>query len=187
MHASAMSHPRTRVVESFQNAAQTIGPLVPGMALFTVTRGQFSMVDAIFYLLDQVGTAQVSLWPRTVAVSKGDILARILRDDRVTTCRLVMHAGDEKANAVLVAEWQARYGPDAIRHCRTHAKIATVEGGGLRFLLRGSLNLGQGSRFEQFDLTEGGDDFALIRGIEEGLPSVGCGAVAVPQLVMGRW
>ena len=136
------------------------------MALFAVSRGQWSMVDALCYVLDQVGPSVVSLWPRTVAISKGDILTRLRLDKRVTFCRLIINSGDEKANHVLVAEWQALYGAASVVHCRTHAKIATIEGGGLRFLLRGSLNLGVGSRFEQFVLPEGGADFALIREIE---------------------
>lgn len=40
----------------------------------------------------------------------------------------------------------------------------------MKFLLRGSMNLNFNPRFEQFDITEGGADFDLVRGIEESLP-----------------
>ena len=36
---------RKRVIEGFQSAAETIGPVTPGLSLFAVTRGQFSMID----------------------------------------------------------------------------------------------------------------------------------------------
>ena len=51
-----------------------------------------------------------------------------------------------------------------------HAKIATVEGGGFKCLLRGSMNLNHNPRFEQFDMTEGGPDFDLVRQVEDDLP-----------------
>ena len=38
-----------RAVESFGNAAEAIGPIEPGMSLFAVTRGQWSMLDAILH------------------------------------------------------------------------------------------------------------------------------------------
>ncbi|MFN9294207.1 MAG: hypothetical protein ACK6EB_39500, partial [Planctomyces sp.] len=54
-----------------------------------------------------------------------------------------------------------------------HAKIATVESeSGLKFLLRGSMNLNYNPRFEQFDITEGGPEFDLVREIEDELPDL---------------
>jgi hypothetical protein len=38
---------RQRAVESFKTAADCIGKVEPGMSLFAVTRGQFSMIDAV--------------------------------------------------------------------------------------------------------------------------------------------
>ena len=46
---------RKRVVESFENAATCIGPIEKEMSLFAITRGQFSMIDAIFHCLHAIG------------------------------------------------------------------------------------------------------------------------------------
>jgi hypothetical protein len=60
-----------------------------------------------------------------------------------------------------------------VRYVINHAKIATVESEtGLRFLLRGSMNLNFNPRFEQFDITEGGPEFDLVREIEDELPDL---------------
>jgi len=56
-----------RAVESFGNAAQAIGPIEPGMSLFCVTRGQWSMLDAILHVLSQTGPAAITLWTWTIA------------------------------------------------------------------------------------------------------------------------
>lgn len=42
---SAISARRKRAVESFKSATDCIGPLEPGISLFAITRGQFSMID----------------------------------------------------------------------------------------------------------------------------------------------
>lgn len=66
-----------------------------------------------------------------------------------------------------------RFAANSIKH-NNHAKIATVESeSGLRFLLRGSMNLNYNPRFEQFDITEGGPEFDLVREIEDELPTLG--------------
>ena len=59
-----------------------------------------------------------------------------------------------------------------MRHLDTHAKIATVTSADYRILIRGSLNFGRGSRFEQFDLSEGCAGYDGIVAIEGSLPCV---------------
>ena len=58
---------RKRVVESFESAAKCIGPIEKGMSLFAITRGQFSMIDAIFHCLHEIGPAEMSVWTWTIA------------------------------------------------------------------------------------------------------------------------
>jgi len=48
---SAISNRRAHAVESFKTASDCIGEIVPGHAVFAVTRGQFSMIDAVLALL----------------------------------------------------------------------------------------------------------------------------------------
>lgn len=158
---------RTAAKESFGVASECIGAITPGMSLFAITRGQFSMIDAILHILDEVGSgAAVSIWPRTVSIIKADLVTRLRTDPRIAGGRLIINSGDEYKNAALLTDWRGSFGGESIRHCRTHAKIATIESAGLKFLLRGSLNLGSGNRFEQFDLTEGGADFDAVRRYE---------------------
>lgn len=75
-----------------------------------------------------------------------------------------------KWNASLLAKWKDCFGVDSVRYARNHAKIATIRCERFRLLLRGSMNLNFNARFEQFDLTEGGEDFDLVKSIEAELP-----------------
>lgn len=62
---------RRHAVESFRTASEAIGTLEPGISIFGVTRGQFSMIDLVLAVLDQLGPAHVSLWTWKIAEYEG--------------------------------------------------------------------------------------------------------------------
>jgi hypothetical protein len=170
--SSAPAARRAVAVESFQTAAECIGPVTPGMSLFAITRGQFSMLDAVLHVLDCVGPSRLTIWTWTIAGYEIEVFSALMRDKRLTDGLLVIdHAGRTK-NASLLADWSGVFGPGSIKYVVNHAKIATVEGNGLRVLLRGSMNLNFNPRFEQLDVTEGGPDFDLVSKIEDEIPLV---------------
>lgn len=181
--SGARSIRRARAVESFRSAAEAIGELVPNLAVFAVTRGQWSMIDAILAVLDQTGPAAVSCWTWTVAEYEVEQMRALRTDQRITSGLLVVDAGVSRGerrisqlkdgtHKEVVTQWLDTFGAGSVRHVTNHAKIATIEGGGFKVLLRGSMNLNHNPRFEQFDLTEGGPDFDLVRQIESELPII---------------
>lgn len=173
MPCCAVERPAVQVaLESRQSLALTLPDLRAGMGCFFLTHGQWSMADIVRALVERVGPADISLWPRLVAVSRGDFLMTLCTHPGVRRAVLVLNTGDERANHSLVRTWQQHHGLDTVRHTRTHAKIATVRTPSWAFLLRGSLNMGVGVRFEQCDLTEGGADCAMVRAYEAQLPCV---------------
>lgn len=172
--SSSVAGRRANAVESFGCAALCIGDVTPGMSLFAVTRGQWSMIDAVLHVLDQVGPSKLSLWTWTVAEYEVQVLTRLREDHRVTGGCLVIDAGARTKNAGIIAEWKSSFGDDAVRYVTNHAKIARIESAsGFKLLLRGSMNLNFNPRFEQFDITEGGMDFDLVEQIENELPVLG--------------
>lgn len=169
--ASSPAARRTRAVESFKSAADCLGPCEAGMSLFAITRGQWSMIDAVLHVLDCAGPSAVSLWTWTVAEYEVEVLTRLRIDQRITAGRLVIDYGARNKNANIIRDWQTSYGPKSVRYVVNHAKIALIHSaGGLKFLLRGSMNLNVNPRFENFDITEGGPEFDLMQTIEDELP-----------------
>ena len=161
---------RKRIVESFQSAGEAIGPIVKAMSLFTITRGQWSMIDAIFHCLSQTGPANVSVWTWTIADYEIEAMGGLLAREEVLSGTLVIDQSADRRNAATIDQWRQRFGPGSVRICKNHAKISRIWNADLRLLLRGSMNLNFNPRFEQLDLTEGGDDFNLIERIESELP-----------------
>lgn len=170
--ASSIATRRTRAVESFKTAAECIGELHSGISLFAVTRGQFSMIDAILACLSQTGPASISMWTWTVAEYEIECLEKLRQDKRITDGRLIIDYGARNKNAGLIHQWKGTFGDDSVRYVVNHAKIARIESATFKLLLRGSMNLNNNPRFEQFDLTEGGMDFDLVEKIENDLPTL---------------
>jgi hypothetical protein len=168
--SSAISSRRKRCVESFQSAAECIGEIQPGISLFAVTRGQFSMIDATLVCLDQVGPADVSIWTWTVAGYEIECFDRLRQDGRIKRGTLVIDHSARGRNADLLDRWKKSFGEESVRYVVNHSKIVTIETAEVKLLLRGSMNLNFNARFEQFDLTEGGLDFDLVRRVENELP-----------------
>lgn len=140
------------------------------MSLFAVTRGQWSMIDAILHCLSQTGPASISVWTWTIADYEIDAMEGLMVRREITSGRLVIDMSADRRNAMMIDRWRGRFGADSVRICKNHAKIARVSNDRFRLLLRGSMNLNFNPRFEQFDLTEGGEDFDLVKRIEEELP-----------------
>lgn len=170
MAGGAYAWQRKRAAESFGAAAAGIGPLEPGMSLFCVTRGQWSMIDALLYVLSEVGPAELSLWTWTIADYEVDSIAALLQRGDITGATLILDYSAGRKQPAMVNEWRDRFGEAAVKIVRNHAKIARVWNPRFRLLLRGSMNLNYNPRFEQFDLTEGGADFDLVARIEAEIP-----------------
>ena len=171
MRSSSPSNRAKTAVESFSNASECIGRCEKNMSLFAVTRGQWSMIDAVLHVLNEVGPSKISLWTWTVADYEVQVLKRLQMDKRVTDGQLVIDSGARTKNAKIIADWKRTFGQKSVSYVINHSKIATVESAdGLKFLLRGSMNLNFNPRFEQFDISEGGPAFELVREIEQSLP-----------------
>lgn len=171
---SAKARRRTLSIESMQNARNTIGPLHKDMSIFAMTRGQFSMIDVINALLDQISykgaDTEISVWTWAIADYDIEVLSQLMERQEITRASLIIDISAEGRNADLMAQWRDRFGADTVKSCRNHAKITRIWNNEWQFLARGSMNLNYNPRFEQFDLTEGGNDFDIVAKIESELP-----------------
>jgi hypothetical protein len=162
---------RLHAKNSYKTAAECIGSVDPGMSLFAITRGQFSMIDAVLHVLGEVGPAALSIWTWAIASYEVESLERLMIDKRLTGARLVIDFSARQRNADIITRWKTIFGTESVVYVVNHAKIATIEAAdGRRVLLRGSMNLNFNPRFEQLDVTEGGQDFDLVKELESELP-----------------
>lgn len=173
--SSAPSSRRARAVESFASAAAALGPVERGMSVFAITRGQWSMVDGVQHLVAGVvarsqSPANLSLWTWCVASYEIDVMASLMANASIASARLVIDRSAEQRSAETIASWRQRFGGESVRTCKCHAKVVRIWNESYHLLLRGSCNLNANPRFENVDLTEGGEDFTLVERIENELP-----------------
>lgn len=165
-----MKRQRKRVIEAFQSAQETIGTIEKDYSLFAITRGQFSMIDAILATLEQVQDAEISLWTWVIAEYEAKCFQRLIADKRIKSATLMIDRIAKDKNRELLIEWKKTFGENSIRLVYNHSKIACIKNDKFKVLLRGSMNLNYNPRFEQLDITEGGEDFELVKKIESELP-----------------
>lgn len=164
---------RRKALESYSSAALTIGPIEAGLSIFALTRGQFSMIDMVRHIATEIGPCAVSIWTWVTADYDVEAMGGLLADGVFTSGRLVIDRSTALVRTPAMLEaWRARFGPDTIRMCAQHAKMARVWNDRYRVLLRGSMNLNFNPRFEQIDVTEGGGDFDLVASVENELPDL---------------
>ena len=166
-------HNRRRQIqarEAFAGAAAAIGPIDPGMALFLITRGQFSMLDMVQHCLAELGPAEVSVWTWAIADYEVEAMTALMESSAILGARLIVDRSAEQRSAATIDAWRARFGASSVRVCKNHAKIARVWTADRRVLVRGSMNLNWNPRFEQADISEGGEPFDLVARLEDELP-----------------
>lgn len=157
--------------QTFESAMRESGAVLEaGFSLFGITRGQFSMIDVIRYFVERLKPARVSVWTWAIASYEVEAFEYFYQSGDIISATLIVDRSAEDRNAELIDRWRIKFGSESVKVCKTHAKIATIEGNGLQMLCRGSMNLNHNPRFEQFDISEGGPAFELVRQVESEIP-----------------
>ena len=173
--SAAPSSRRRYAVESFRSAAEAIGPVLPGMSVFVLSRGQFSMIDVVQHVIAEVVAASgqpvaVSLWTWCISEYEQEPMAALMANRSILTATLVIDRSAEQRSPTTIQAWRDRFGVESVKVIKNHAKICTVSNDSYRVLIRGSCNLNFNPRTENLDVTEGGPDFALVERIEAEFP-----------------
>lgn len=140
---------------TFAEAAELLENLCgDGDSVFGITRGQCSLIDFCLAAMDKVGApADVSFFTWVVAEYEMQYFQSLLDDGRISGFRLVCDHACLTHRPGFVESVQEKFGDDAVRLSATHAKIGMVRGPRGDILIRGSMNLNQNRKLEQFDAT----------------------------------
>ncbi|MFN4201867.1 MAG: hypothetical protein ACK4GM_02275 [Tabrizicola sp.] len=142
-----------RVCTRVETAAETIGPLLPGMRMTGVTAGQFSAIDALEQMVCELGPASVRVSTWTTGIYDVERTRAIRVDGRITDVRFLLDRGTFEKSPQFAGPLIELLGPEAFRCLSVHAKVIIVDGGpGRRAVFRSSMNLNKNLRTEQFDI-----------------------------------
>jgi hypothetical protein len=146
-----------RVVASrTATAAKCIGRLEPGDCVTGVTAGQFSAIDAMEHMVDELGPAAVRISTWTTGVYDIERTRAIKTAGRITECRVLLDRGTFEKSPKYAGPLIEKLGAESFRCMSVHAKVVIVSGERGAAVMRSSMNLNKNLRTEQFDVTVSG-------------------------------
>lgn len=143
------------IIAAVETARVVARMLEPRGRVIGLTKGQFSMLDLITAVLDEVGEADVVVSTWTIARSDSDRVGVFLRDGRIRTFSLIIDRSFPRQYPEYCASVVEALGGAAHIHVmKTHAKFALIRAGEWRIVIRSSMNLNPNPRCEQFDVDD---------------------------------
>lgn len=145
---------RRRLVASRGEGPRMVGPITPGVEICGLTNGQFSMVDLVQHVLEQIGPADLACSTWTTGLYEQEQAAAFYRDGRIRSARWILDPvifgrRPESAGTLVRA-----FGVENFRAVNTHAKFAVLTNEAWAVVIRSSMNLNRNERIENFDLSE---------------------------------
>lgn len=145
------------------NARQAIGPIAPGMELYVLTYGQFSLIDTLITLVEQTGPADVTLSTWTAGSADLTTAARLMEHGAIRSLRFVVDRSFLTRQPDYCAQMRRLFGDNCIRTTRSHCKFITVRNDEWALAVRTSMNLNENPRLENLEVS---DDPALCAFLE---------------------
>jgi len=150
----------TMDVRRVEMANQAIGRLSPGMEVFGLTMGTFSLIELLDTLLRQTGPADVIVATWTAADADTRHAHVLLQSGNICSLRFLVDLSFQSRQPEFCNALRVRFGDDAIRIVRTHAKFMLIQNDEWDLAIRTSMNLNQNPRIEDFEIS---DDAGLAR------------------------
>jgi hypothetical protein len=161
--------PRKRRIigNGLASAADMIGPIEHGCEIFGLTGGQFSFIDVMEHVLNQIGPAHciVSTW--TAAYANIEKAMRFCSDSRLFSCRWLIDRSFKTRKPELCKHLLDVFGKDAIRTASSHAKFMLLWNDNWTICIRTSMNLNENPRIEDFEISDDPDLLAYMRDLCE--------------------
>lgn len=161
MHGAGVKRPRAlryragavrRVVNRTEMAAEVIGQLVAGVRVTGLTAGQFSAIDAMEHMVDELGPAMVRISTWTTGLYDVERAGQIRMQGRINRIRVLLDRGTFEKSPKFAGPLIEVLGADAFRCLSVHAKVIIVSGLRGSAVMRSSMNLNKNLRTEQFDI-----------------------------------
>lgn len=141
-----------RVIHRTETAMEVIGPLSPGVRVTGLTAGQFSAVDAMEHMVDELGPASVRISTWTTGLYDVQRAKDIRIAGRISDIRVLLDRGTFEKSPKFAGPLIEVLGFEAFRCLSVHAKVIIVTGARGSAVMRSSMNLNKNLRTEQFDI-----------------------------------
>ena len=149
-----MSGRVVRRVLCMESVADAVGPIEPGMEIFGLTMGAFSLVDLIEHVLGYTGPADVTISTWTAANADISFANKLLTSGGIRSLRFVVDFSFQSRQPAYCAALREAFGDNAIRVTRAHAKFVLIRNAEWNLVIRTSMNLNECRRLETFEVSD---------------------------------
>lgn len=134
-------------------AQDAIGKLEHDMDVYILTYGQFSLIDALSALLDQIGPADVVLSSWTAADANLEEASAMVESMSIKNLRMVVDRSFRTRQPGYFRRMRELFGITCIREIRSHAKFMVLTNEKWSVVVRTSMNLNENPRFESIEIS----------------------------------
>jgi hypothetical protein len=138
-----------------ESAARCIGPITPGCEIFGITKGDFSMIDILRHVMNEIGPCRIDIGTWTAASADIQIAFDLLKDENIKSMRWIVDRSFPQRQERYFAALLAKFGQDCVRLARFHAKFILLENERFSVAVRTSMNLNLNKRIEFYEISEG--------------------------------
>ncbi len=135
-------------------AADAIGKLDPGCEIYILTFGQFSLIDALHYLVEQTGPADVDISVWTAAHADMTKALALLEQSKIRRMRWVVDRSFEARQPSFTARMRELFGESTIRVTASHCKFLAIRNERWNLAVRTSMNLNENPRLENIEVSD---------------------------------
>ena len=136
------------------DARSAFGRLTRGGRVVCLSKGAVSFADAVRYLLEVAGAADVTLTTWAIGARELTAFRGLVDSGAIRSLRLLVDASFVNRQPAYTAKLRALFGPDCVRLANSHAKLATVVTARRAFVLLSSANLNDNRRLEVFQIED---------------------------------
>lgn len=136
------------------SAKDSIGVLGKDTDLFILTYGQFSLIDALIVILDQIGPAHVVVSTWTAANAHLEKTAQLIESSEMLSFRMIVDRSFKTRQPDYCHHMNNLFGSDCIRSIRSHAKFMLIRNSGWNLVIRTSMNLNENPRLENLEISD---------------------------------
>lgn len=138
-----------------ESARRCIGKIEKGIDIFGLTKGDFSMIDIVRHVVDEIGPCDLDIGTWTAAHADIKQAFNLLKDDRLGRVRFLVDRSFPARQPKYYEALLRAFGGDSVRMARFHAKFILAENDAFSIAVRTSMNLNENKRIEFYELSEG--------------------------------
>lgn len=142
-----------------KTAKDFLGQITPDFYVTGFTMGQFSLIDILKAVIEQIGTVSVTMSTWTVAKADCSELLAMLRNGYFKRFRLLIDSTFQKRQPSITAEIRRQFGAESIVITRNHAKLLLIKNDIYSIYGETSMNLNFNPRMETISLRDDKDLF----------------------------